>query len=805
MNNSEIRYQSAQTSSRLESAQKAITTVVEAPVGYGKTYVVQEWLRKQKDANVIYFTAVSNLPYGNYAQLCKDIRIIDPDAGNRLIEIGAPDSQNIEEIASIITDIKCQKETYLVLDSFQYFQKAIPPQIVFAMLWHSSPDLHIIIITQHLKRLTHHLLEWDSINLIDKESLSFKKRDIIGYAHNVGIDIDDIQLQAIYDLTEGCPAMVSMFFENMLQGRTEISSEIAESFLPSVFFDRLSEWEKEIMLRLSVTDRFGKPFIRHMVNDPDLLYDAFELIERVPLITYLKQDNTYVMNPVLSNFLNHSRHRAPLPIRERIHKLASSWYLRNGDAEKALYHSYRIEDYETILQESITNLSLPEMICKVPLVEIISQIVSNCSKEIKVKYPNSLLRCAYYLYRAGKFSAFDSLMAEIRNYPELAANEAFIRDWKIIYSYSTLSNLKETRRIYLDPSMAVRANTGVVQNSDPFLFNSPSIAFLCYTTPGKGDDFAADLNEIQPVYTSLTEGHGSGADILYAGELAYLRCQFDEAEILAYKAAYIASGAGQKSLSLGASFLLGRVAYATGNKNRLDQVIQHICSEKTETGFEDLIIRILRSEIDASDLDELRRESGLTCIYAKYLSCMILLCRQEFKQAIGEMEAMLLLDSRICTPLVKIYIYIGLAISYLGIDRTAKAIENIDKALTLAGPDKLTAPFVRFYSLLHPVLEHKTLMQKYCDLLECIRQTADANSTDIMLPSQIMPGTTTPKDLTERELEIATLVAKGLRNKEIALTLNITEGTVKNHLKNIFQKMNIDRRSDLIRLIPSER
>ena len=129
MNSSEIRYRSAQTSARLELANKAITTVVEAPVGYGKTYVVQEWLRKQKTADVIYFTAVSNLPYGNYAQLCKDIRIIDPSAGNRLLEIGAPDSQNTEEIASVITDIKCEKETYLVLDSFQYLQKAVPPQV----------------------------------------------------------------------------------------------------------------------------------------------------------------------------------------------------------------------------------------------------------------------------------------------------------------------------------------------------------------------------------------------------------------------------------------------------------------------------------------------------------------------------------------------------------------------------------------------------------------------------------------------------------------------------------------------------
>lgn len=42
--------------------------------------------------------------------------------------------------------------------------------------------------------------------------------------------------------------------------------------------------------------------------------------------------------------------------------------------------------------------------------------------------------------------------------------------------------------------------------------------------------------------------------------------------------------------------------------------------------------------------------------------------------------------------------------------------------------------------------------------------------------------------LTKRELEILTQVAGGMFNKEIAVNLNISERTVKNHISNIFQK-----------------
>lgn len=51
--------------------------------------------------------------------------------------------------------------------------------------------------------------------------------------------------------------------------------------------------------------------------------------------------------------------------------------------------------------------------------------------------------------------------------------------------------------------------------------------------------------------------------------------------------------------------------------------------------------------------------------------------------------------------------------------------------------------------------------------------------------------------LTPRELEVVRMVARGLRNRAIAEQLFISEGTVKIHLHNIYQKLGIDGRLEL--------
>ncbi|MDE6434391.1 MAG: response regulator transcription factor [Lachnospiraceae bacterium] len=52
-------------------------------------------------------------------------------------------------------------------------------------------------------------------------------------------------------------------------------------------------------------------------------------------------------------------------------------------------------------------------------------------------------------------------------------------------------------------------------------------------------------------------------------------------------------------------------------------------------------------------------------------------------------------------------------------------------------------------------------------------------------------------DISEKEYEIITLIAEGLSNKEIATSLSLSEGTIRNYLSLILEKLNLRDRTQL--------
>ncbi|MET7300021.1 helix-turn-helix transcriptional regulator [Embleya sp. NPDC005575] len=56
-----------------------------------------------------------------------------------------------------------------------------------------------------------------------------------------------------------------------------------------------------------------------------------------------------------------------------------------------------------------------------------------------------------------------------------------------------------------------------------------------------------------------------------------------------------------------------------------------------------------------------------------------------------------------------------------------------------------------------------------------------------------------PDRLTDREVEVLTLIAAGLKNAGIAAALSIGEATVKTHINNAFAKINARNRADAVR------
>jgi two-component system NarL family response regulator len=59
------------------------------------------------------------------------------------------------------------------------------------------------------------------------------------------------------------------------------------------------------------------------------------------------------------------------------------------------------------------------------------------------------------------------------------------------------------------------------------------------------------------------------------------------------------------------------------------------------------------------------------------------------------------------------------------------------------------------------------------------------------------PRMPAPK-LTDREMEVLGLVAQGLNNRDIAKRLFISENTVKNHIRNILEKLHLHSRMEAV-------
>jgi two-component system, NarL family, response regulator DevR len=78
--------------------------------------------------------------------------------------------------------------------------------------------------------------------------------------------------------------------------------------------------------------------------------------------------------------------------------------------------------------------------------------------------------------------------------------------------------------------------------------------------------------------------------------------------------------------------------------------------------------------------------------------------------------------------------------------------------------------------------------------------TLDPRVTDI-LADYMRHGESPADNLTNREMEVISLIGQGLTNREIAVQLQLTENTVKGYVKEIFAKLGARNRVEAVALV----
>lgn len=128
----------------------------------------------------------------------------------------------------------------------------------------------------------------------------------------------------------------------------------------------------------------------------------------------------------------------------------------------------------------------------------------------------------------------------------------------------------------------------------------------------------------------------------------------------------------------------------------------------------------------------------------------------------------------------------------------ARACAALDDTQTAVG--ELAAARRTFTKLgAGPAEREAAVLQEDLATMQGVSPTADAAPGQDTAPGKgtaTLPGTDPPDGLTAREVEVLTLVAGGLSNRQIARELVISERTVARHLSNTFTKLDVASRTE---------
>jgi DNA-binding CsgD family transcriptional regulator len=124
------------------------------------------------------------------------------------------------------------------------------------------------------------------------------------------------------------------------------------------------------------------------------------------------------------------------------------------------------------------------------------------------------------------------------------------------------------------------------------------------------------------------------------------------------------------------------------------------------------------------------------------------------------------------------------------------AENSIEKALLLANSTEMIRPILEVHHVF-PALFN--LIRSSSESFHVLARLGLNKPT-----ATLNPGKLNLEELTVREQEIAKLIANGLRNKEIADQLYISEVTVKSHLTNIYRKLDVSNRTSMLRILGNQ-
>ena len=522
---------------------------------------------------------------------------------------------------------------------------------------------------------------------------------------------------------------------------------------------------------------------------------------------------------------------------EGIAKFGHSWMIP-GDAKKPLDARLRetrqpadrwdelaslwhVRDYEAILSMRLTNMAFAR-VNGVLFLDVARELLDECPYEIKKKYPLSIARIAWAFANGGWNDAYRLALAEAKeliesSYPVGHMDEKKRRltgEWTFASILTLYPDLSAMTRSLEEANELSGGRIELIDSSEPFPLNSAGIFATFHTTPGALDSEIKMMSRFVELYSAMTGGGGIGADMLFETEGRYYRGDISGAKEQCRRVYDIAFAGGQDLICIGAAHILAEIAVLLSDvelfNSAYDSMYAAASLHQGNAAFCEKKLDLFRAGLslyigDNSATPEwilngeqrgisenIRNWMHFLRVFHNSLNLDI--NSPDSLNQVLDLTAETLKEVKADFILFLSMIALFQSALLLAAGRRSEAYGALAVAGELLNRDEIYQFYGTMYYAITPIIdEYLSCLPKKAAVIahRARRQYAKGRSIihNAVFQRQARDG------LTRRELEVAGLAAKGMRNKEIASALGISSETVRTHLAKVHQKLLIDRRA----------
>lgn len=805
-------YFSARLSARLDGIRTSKTTIISAPSGYGKTTAAQKFFSENLPYGTVFHqhNCVEEPAGAAWKRFCRTIQKIDAGIGSALLSMGLPSEDTKGDAASLLTELNCAGETWLLIDDFQRLQSAVPEMVWNTLMEQGAKNLHTVILTQTPVNIRMTLKP--GVLHLGREDMRLTESEIGEYFARCGVKPAPEQIRMVSCCTEGWIAALRLQTERYLDTGSFLDTHDIHLLIREVAWDTLSAEEQNFLLLVSPFDGYTLRQAAHMMKLTEAPEFARALSLKNSFIFEDPHGRLFRPHSTLLEFVRGEFHALPEEKRRDILTRAGGWCAGSGQSEQALYFYYRAGDYEKILSLDILGMEF-EQTEETQYADMLWDILDRTTTEDKLRHTVSVVKIIFMLFGAGRYQEFEqwcgkmSVFCAESDLPE-PEKDRLSGELALLTSFTKFNCISEMGALMNQAHGLLGGRPSLIHMTDAWTFGSPSPLFLYHAKPGCLDAELADMTKNCGYYFALTQGHGSGGDVLMQAEAHFYRGEMEDAAVFAYRALYQAENNRQECVSIGAALLLGKLAIHRGDGGELPAVLERIARYAAQNPLKsnrmeaDMAVASLMTLLGREkeiptwlregDISE-KRLFAMSIPYAQVLFGRYILQSGKPEIWLGmEPDASGLSETLHCR-MALLYGKILTAAAWQTRGNMPEAIAALKGALDMALPDRLFMPFVEHYALLGALLtEHCPNPAR--EKIAALAKTQAAGAAEV---GRRLYLNRIPFELTEREYEVAELAAQGLRNQTIAQTLFVSENTVKKHMKTVFQKMEVCDRASL--------